>query len=44
VNSLNLPEPSPGTAYVANGRDFVNALAGSFLAGRTQRPLSYTVP
>lgn len=44
VNSLAFPSMAAGTAYVANGRDFVNALAGGFLAGRKKRPLYYTVP
>ncbi|HYH71675.1 MAG TPA: D-alanyl-D-alanine carboxypeptidase family protein [Nocardioides sp.] len=44
VNSLAFPTLAAGTAYVANGRDFVHALAGAFLAGRTKRPLYYTVP
>ena len=44
VNRLAFPTLAAGTAYVANGRDFVNALAGAFLAGRTRRPLHLTVP
>ncbi|QIM21874.1 hypothetical protein G7075_13310 [Phycicoccus sp. HDW14] len=44
VADLTHPNPAPGTSYVATGRDFVNALAGGFLAGRTKRPLYYTLP
>ena len=44
VNRLAFPALAAGTAYVANGRDFVNGLAGAFLAGRTARPLHLTVP
>ena len=44
VGRLAFPGLAAGTAYVANGRDVVNALAGAFLAGRKQRPLYYTVP
>ena len=44
VNRLAFPDLAPGTAYVANGRDFVHGLAGAFLAGRTARPLHLTVP
>lgn len=44
VNSMAFPASGAGTAYLANGLDFVNALAGAFLAGRTRRPLYYTVP
>ena len=44
--STSSPSPTlaAGTAYLANGRDFVNGLAGAFLAGRQRRPLYYTVP
>ena len=44
VNRLAFPALAAGTAYVANGRDFVNGLAGAFLAGRRQRPLHLTEP
>ncbi|HET9021908.1 MAG TPA: D-alanyl-D-alanine carboxypeptidase family protein [Ornithinibacter sp.] len=44
VNALAYPDLAAGSAYVANGRDFVNPLAGAFLAGLEQRPLYYTVP
>ncbi len=44
VNRMAFPDLTTGTAYLANGRDPVNALAGSFLAGRTKRPLHYVVP
>jgi len=44
VGSLAFPDLSAGTAYLANGRDFVNGLAGAFLAGTRKRPLYLTVP
>lgn len=44
VNQLARPALTAGPAYVASGRDFVNALAGSFLAGRTKRPFFYSQP
>ncbi|GAA4414261.1 hypothetical protein GCM10023168_37770 [Fodinibacter luteus] len=44
LNALAFPDLAAGSAYLANGRDVVNALAGAFLAGRTKRPLQLTVP
>lgn len=44
INALAFPGLAAGTAYVASDRDFANALAGGFLAGRTKRPLFYALP
>ena len=44
VNALAFPDLAPGSAYLANGQDFVNALTGAFLAGTSARPLYYTSP
>ena len=44
VDALAFPDLASGSAYVANGRDFVNPLAGAFLAGLQKRPLYYTMP
>ena len=44
VNALAFPGLAPGSSYLASGRDFVNSLTGSFVAGTTARPLYYTLP
>ncbi|WP_377644657.1 D-alanyl-D-alanine carboxypeptidase family protein [Oryzobacter terrae] len=44
INASAHPELTAGTSYVANGRDFVNAMAGGFLAGTKKRPLYYSAP
>ena len=44
INRLAFPSLSTGSAHVATGRGFVDALAGGFLAGRTKRPLFYSQP
>ena len=44
VSRLALPQPVPGPSYVASGREFASGLVGAFLAGRTKRPLLYTMP
>lgn len=44
VNALAHPGLAAGTSYVASGRDSVNGLVGSFLAGAKARPLYFTQP
>ncbi len=44
VNALAHPGLAPGTSYLASGRDSVNGLVGSFLAGNRARPLYFTHP
>ncbi len=44
VNALAWPDMAPGTAYLADGTDITNGIGGALLAGRTKRPLYWTVP
>ena len=44
LNALAFPGLTPGPAYVASDRRFAEALAGGLLAGRSMRPLLYTLP
>ena len=44
VNALAHPALAAGTSYLVSGRDFVDGLVGSFLAGNRARPLYFTHP
>ena len=44
VNGLAFPDLPAGSGYVANAREPENVLAGALLAGRTRRPVYYTLP